>query len=110
MAESATTKGVELEEHLADTDEEDNGDENSRTMFLKELNLILILSFLSLSSEQVDFDATETNENVKANQEHKVVSDSRFRKLGGINKYRASEPETQRFSTKFRDCRHCRKM
>ncbi|XP_069144257.1 uncharacterized protein [Solanum lycopersicum] len=110
MDESAATKGVELEEHLVDTDEEDNGDENSRTLFFKELNLILIISFLSLSSEQVDFDASETNENVKANQIHKVVSGSRLRKRGGINKYRASEPETQRVSTKFRDCRHRRKI
>ncbi|CAN4108379.1 unnamed protein product [Withania somnifera] len=109
MAESAATKGMELQEHLVDT-EEDNGDENSRTLFLKELNLILILSFLSLSSEELDVDATEINENVKANQEHKVVSDSRFRKRGGINKYGTMKPDTQRFSTKFRDCRHCRKM
>ncbi|XP_055817158.1 uncharacterized protein LOC129886482 isoform X1 [Solanum dulcamara] len=106
----AASKGMELEEHLVDTNEEDNGDENLRTLFLKELNLILILSFLSLSSEELDFDATEINESGKANQEHKVVSDPRFRKRGGINKYRAVEPETQRHSTKFRDCRHCLKM
>lgn len=110
MAESAANKGMELEEHLVVDTEEDNDDENSRTLFLKELNLILILSFLSLSSEELDFDTTEINENVKANQEHKVVSDPRFRKGGGIDKYRAIKPEIQRFSTKFRDCRHCRRM
>ncbi|KAM3282472.1 hypothetical protein P3S67_026117 [Capsicum chacoense] len=110
MAESAATNGMEVEEHLVDT-EEDNCNENSRTLFLKELNLILILSFLSLSSEELDFDGTtEVHENVKDKQEHKVVSDPRVRKRSGINKYRTIEPNTQRFSTKFRDCRHCRKM
>ncbi|XP_009610005.1 uncharacterized protein [Nicotiana tomentosiformis] len=108
MAESATM-GMELEEELVDT-EEDNRDENARTIFLAELNLIQIISFLSLSSEELDFEAVEINENAKAHQEHKAVSDLRSRKRGGIKKYKNIEPEIQSFSTKIRDCRHSRRM
>ncbi|XP_060218472.1 uncharacterized protein LOC132645481 [Lycium barbarum] len=108
MGESAAIQGMVQEEHLVDT-EEDNGDENSRALFLKELNLVLILSFLSLSSEELDFEAKEINENVKVQQQQKVVSHLRCRKRG-INKYNTVEPEIQRSSTKFRDCRHCRRM
>ncbi|XP_059312519.1 uncharacterized protein LOC132063811 [Lycium ferocissimum] len=106
MGESAAIKGMVQEEHLVDTEE----DENSRALFLKELNLVLILSFLSLSSEELDFEAKEINENVKVQQQQKVVSHLRCRKRGGINQYNTVEPEIQRSSTKFRDCRHCRRM
>ncbi|XP_055808752.1 uncharacterized protein LOC129877298 [Solanum dulcamara] len=101
MAES-TTRTIKLEEQLMDIEEE-KVDEKPRELFLAELNLVLILSFFSLSSEEGKLE-------IDNDKDHNVISKINSTKRGGINKYRATEHEFPRFQTKIKDCRHCRRM
>nr|XP_009626772.1 uncharacterized protein LOC104117421 [Nicotiana tomentosiformis] len=105
MVES-TTMAMKLEEQLVNIEEEKSY-EKPRELFLAELNLVLILSFLSLSSEERSFEELEID---KDHEEHNIVSNVNFRKRGGMNNYRATEPQMPRFQTKIRDCRHSRRM
>ncbi|KAL3325863.1 hypothetical protein AABB24_036873 [Solanum stoloniferum] len=107
MAESTSTT-TKLEEQLMDREEE-KGDEKLRELFLAELNLVLVLSFFSLSSEERKLEEFEID-NDKDHQEHNIISKVNTMKRGGINKYRATEHEFPRFQTKIKDCRHCRRM
>ncbi|OIT27788.1 PREDICTED: uncharacterized protein LOC109213484 [Nicotiana attenuata] len=106
MVES-TTMATKLEEQLVNMEEE-KGDEKPRELFFAELNLVLILSFLSLSSEERNFEKLEID-NDKDHQEDNIVSKVNFRKRG-MNNYRTTEPQVPRFQTKIRDCGHCRRM
>ncbi|KAM3204552.1 hypothetical protein P3L10_027961 [Capsicum annuum] len=100
---------MNLEEQLVDI-EEAKGDEKPRDqLFLAELNLVLILSFFSLSSEERKLEKLEID-NDKDHQAHNVISKLNSKKRGGINKYRTTEHEFPRFQTKIKDCRHCRRM
>ncbi|KAK4364164.1 hypothetical protein RND71_015522 [Anisodus tanguticus] len=89
---------MELEEQLVDMEEE-KGDDKPRELFLAELNLVLILSFFSLSSEERKLEELEIDHD-KDHQTHNS------KKRGGINKYRATEHEFPRFQTKIKDCRY----
>ncbi|MCD7450493.1 hypothetical protein HAX54_004675 [Datura stramonium] len=86
-------------------------EEKPRKLFLGELNLVLILSFLSLSSEEQNYEELEIH-NDKDHQSHNnLVSKLNSRKLrGGMNQYRTTVPEMHRFHTKIKDSRHCRRM
>lgn len=99
MAES-TTRTMKLEEQLMDIEEE-KGDEKPRELFLAELNLVLVLSFFSLSSEERKLEELE----IDNDKDHNVISKINSKKRGGINKYRATEHEFPRFQTKIKDCR-----
>ncbi|XP_059302802.1 uncharacterized protein LOC132054856 [Lycium ferocissimum] len=100
---------MKLEEQLVDMEEE-KGDEKPRELFLAELNLVLILSFFSLSSEERKLEELEID-NDKDYQAHNFISKLKSKKRGGINKYRATDQhEFPRFQTKIKDCRHCRRM
>ncbi|KAG5579432.1 hypothetical protein H5410_050059 [Solanum commersonii] len=102
MAESTSTT-TKLEEQLMDREEE-KGDEKLREMFLVELNLVLVLSFFSLSSEERKLEEFEID-NDKDHQQHNIISKVNSKKRGAITKYRATEHEFPRFQTKIKDCR-----
>ncbi|CAN4099450.1 unnamed protein product [Withania somnifera] len=89
--------------------EEEKGDEKPRDLFLAELNLVLILSVFSLSSEERKLEELEID-NDQDHQAYNVISKLNSRKRGGVNKYRTTEHEFPRFQTKIKDCRHCRRM
>ncbi|CAN4125003.1 unnamed protein product [Withania somnifera] len=99
---------MKLEEKIVDVKEE-KGDEKPRELFLAELNLVLILSFFSLSSEERKLELLEID-NDQDHQAHNVISKLNSRKRGGLTKYRTTEHEFPRFQTKINDCRHCRRM
>ncbi|KAL6982013.1 hypothetical protein U1Q18_023631 [Sarracenia purpurea var. burkii] len=82
----------------------------TKTNFLAELNLILILSFLSLSGEECpDLEETDGKENLKDLEEKHTVSRLRTGRRE-MNESKIVESRTPRFQTKIKDCRHCRRM
>uniref|UniRef100_A0A3Q7ID27 Uncharacterized protein n=1 Tax=Solanum lycopersicum TaxID=4081 RepID=A0A3Q7ID27_SOLLC len=104
MAEFTSTS-TKLEEQVMDREEE-KGDEKPRELFLAELNLVLVLSFFSLSSEERKLEEFEID-NDKDHQEHNIISKVSSKKRGGINKYKATDQhEFPRFQTKIKDCRY----
>ncbi|TMW81919.1 hypothetical protein EJD97_007404 [Solanum chilense] len=108
MAEFTSTS-TKLEEQVMDREEE-KGDEKPRELFLAELNLVLVLSFFSLSSEERKLEEFEID-NDKDHQEHNIISKVNSKKRGGFNKYKVNDQhEFPRFQTKIKDCRHCRRM
>ncbi|XP_058225679.1 uncharacterized protein LOC131334590 [Rhododendron vialii] len=116
MAETAIEKNQE-ECKMVGTDNEENGENRdsdaylgTSTTFLGKLNLVLILSFMSLSAEEcIDFEEIEKNENVKFPEAKDTISRLHARKRE-INEFKVVESRTPRFQTKIRDCRHCRRM
>ncbi|CAI9763838.1 unnamed protein product [Fraxinus pennsylvanica] len=73
---------------------------------LAELNLILVLSSLSLSSEECPNLEETSAENRK--EKHKISNLQTRRRE--ISEFRSPERQISRVHTKIRDCRHCRKM
>ncbi|CAK9165809.1 unnamed protein product [Ilex paraguariensis] len=99
------------EEEDEEKENGDNGPSSSEnTSFLTELNLILLLSFLSLSSEECyDSEEVKETENIK---DHKVVqtaSRSQTRRQN-VKEFKALDRQAPRLQTKIRDCRHNRRM
>lgn len=80
--------------------------------FLMELNLVLILSFLSLSAEErLDYQAIKPKDLIK--HPNPKGSDSTlhvYKHESKANEFRAFERQTHKFQTKIRDCRHSRRM
>ncbi|XP_022896457.1 uncharacterized protein LOC111410385 [Olea europaea var. sylvestris] len=112
MAESA------VKEAAANEGEEENVEENIENkgpldtdmdMFaLAELNLILVLSSLSLSSEECPNLKGKSVENRK--EKHKVSTLQTRRPRPEINELRSAKRQISRVHTNIRDCRHCRRM
>ncbi|KAI8544996.1 hypothetical protein RHMOL_Rhmol07G0008800 [Rhododendron molle] len=95
MAETAIEKNQE-ECKMVGTDNEENGENRdsdaylgTSTTFLGKLNLVLILSFMSLSAEEcIDFEEIEKNENVKFPEAKDTISRLHARKRE-INEFKA---------------------
>lgn len=72
--------------------------------FLRELNLVLILSFLSLSAEErLDSQAIKPKDLIKHPNPKGTDSSLHVPK---VNEFRALERQTHKFQTKIRDCRY----
>ncbi|GAA0176317.1 hypothetical protein LIER_42060 [Lithospermum erythrorhizon] len=97
---------------------EENEEENkkfnstisSNEAFLGELNLVLILSYLSCSEEIVDLKEVKETEYIKE-QIAKHSSSSPRKKARETSDFRAvGRLQTSRFQQKMVDCRHSRRM
>ncbi|KAL3517260.1 hypothetical protein ACH5RR_024162 [Cinchona calisaya] len=81
---------------------------------LKELNLLIILSFLSLSPEE-SLNLEEINEKMESShkdskQRHPLSANLQIIKEREMYESRSPERQSPRFQTKIRDSRHCRRM
>ncbi|KAM7472277.1 hypothetical protein LguiA_010460 [Lonicera macranthoides] len=85
-------------------EEQENADTSRK--FLTELNLLLILSFLSLSTEE--FLSCEEIEKME-NDAKSAISRSQMHRQQ-VDQFKAFERRTPKFQTKIRDCRHSRRM
>lgn len=111
MAETGIEKNQEdckMVEGENEENRENRGSEaylGTSTTFLGKLNLVLILSFFSLSGEEcIDFEEKEKNENGKFLEAKDTVSRLHTKKRE-INAFKVVESRTPRFQTKIRDCR-----
>lgn len=95
------------------TEEEEETGEGSNTSLLAGLNLVLIMSFLSLSAEdRSNFDEIhelETGDFVQ--HKHCVTKSSlQTRRRQIMSQFPAVERQSSRVHTKIRDSRHCRRF
>lgn len=89
------------------TESEENGEgASTSTTFLPELNLILIVCFLSLSGEEVNSLETKMVDNVVRDDhrppQHAHLQMNRRR----VNEFRALDSRPIKFQTKIKDCRY----
>ncbi|XP_019168281.1 PREDICTED: uncharacterized protein LOC109163997 [Ipomoea nil] len=91
----------------------ENGEGANASTFLSELNLILIVSFLSLSGEEVNSLETKMVDNVVRDDhrptDHAVVADLQMKRRR-VNEFKALGSRPIKFQTKIKDGRHCRRM
>lgn len=82
-----------------------NGDTSE---FLMELNLVMILSFLSLSAEEkLDFQTIKPKDLIKhTNPKGSDATLHAYKHESKVNEFRALERQTHKFQTKIRDCRY----
>ncbi|KAL3622213.1 hypothetical protein CASFOL_033624 [Castilleja foliolosa] len=96
-------------DHHHHHEEEENADlETNNKFHLSGLNLAMILSFLSSSSD----DSHNSNETIHDTQmgnhtKHGSCSQARRRE---INQFPAVERQSSKVHTKIRDSRHCRRL
>lgn len=108
MAEPMMNKDEENE--LIDKVGADEEEEETNTSLVGGLNLVLILSFLSLSAEErLSLDETTLHE-IRDNYSHKTKncgsrSDLRTRRRE-MSQFPAMERQTSKVHTKIRDCRY----
>lgn len=89
---------------VKEEEEEENGDTSGK--FLTELNLLLILSFLSLSTEEfLSCEEIEKMEIDKENDAKRAISRSHTHRRQ-VDQFKAFEQKTPKFQTKIRDCRY----
>ncbi|KAI3449248.1 hypothetical protein Pfo_005913 [Paulownia fortunei] len=113
MAEAEVN--MEQENKLADKEEEEDTNEETNldrnTCVLAGLNLVLILSSLSLSDEErLDFEEIDERESGNCNHKAKQCG-SRSNiptRRQQVNGFRAVERQMSKVQT--RDCRHCRRL
>ncbi|KAH6803288.1 hypothetical protein C2S51_034734 [Perilla frutescens var. frutescens] len=102
------------DEHEEEEGEEETGEENNNTSLLAGLNLVLIMSFLSLSEEdRSNFDEIQEFETGDFDQQQKhCVSKSSLqtRRQRMMNQFPAVERQSSRVHTKIRDSRHGRRF
>ena len=103
---------IDKENNLAEEDEEENGETNASTI-LAGLNLVTIMSLLSLSEEErSNFDEIQEMEtgNNERKAKHGVSKSSLQAKRQQVNQFPALARQTTRVQTKIRDSRHCRRF
>ncbi|KAK6158850.1 hypothetical protein DH2020_006164 [Rehmannia glutinosa] len=90
--------------------EEENRENN--TSLLAGLNLVLILSFLSLSTEECSNLDENTDQDMQTGDyNHKAKHGSCFQTTRRqISRFPAVERQTSKVHTKIRDFRHCRRF
>ncbi|KAH6829401.1 hypothetical protein C2S53_016829 [Perilla frutescens var. hirtella] len=95
-------------------EEEEIGEGNNNTSLLAGLNLVLIMSFLSLSEEdRSNFDEIQEFETGDFDQQQKHCmskSSLQTRRRRMMNQFPAVERQSSRVHTKIRDSRHCRRF
>nr|GMC86656.1 uncharacterized protein LOC109163997 [Ipomoea batatas] len=100
-AESVVT--TESEERV-----EENGEGASASTFLPELNLILIVCFLSLSGDEINSLETKMVDNVVRDDhrptDHAVVADLHMKRRR-VSEFKALGSRPIKFQTKIKDCR-----
>lgn len=112
--ERAMKNVVEREEEDDMMGKEEETESSGTGCSIQELNLILILAFLSLSAEDERLDFEEIKQThhdlVDPKGKHSTsFKDLRQRQLN-INGFRAPERQTSRLHTKIQDCRHGRRI
>lgn len=101
---------IEEEERHGENGERDSSYLGPNSSFLTELNLVLIVSYLSLSEDEcLNVDEIEKVEAVKNKEPKDNISRLQAQKRK-LQEPKLFEQRMQKFQTKIRDCRHCRKM
>ncbi|KAK4415868.1 hypothetical protein Salat_2694200 [Sesamum alatum] len=108
-------KMAEVERKMEEEQREEEEEEGSTTSVLAGLNLVMILSSLSVSDEEsLNFEEVEEREiggrNCNTRGRRGVSRPSFPTRRHETNEFRAVERQMAKAQTKIRDCRHSRKM
>ncbi|KAG8391917.1 hypothetical protein BUALT_Bualt01G0236800 [Buddleja alternifolia] len=104
-----------MAEPVVNMDQENKIVEEDQTneSLLAGVNLIMILSFLSLSPDEKRSNLKEIEEMGSCKYYHKAkdaVSRSNFPRRREVNGFPSVERHAAKVHTKIRDCRHCRRL
>ncbi|KAK4418547.1 hypothetical protein Salat_2267500 [Sesamum alatum] len=106
-------EGEEEDDQTSYEQDNDTSNLETNTSLLAGLNLVLMVSFLSLSPDECsNFDETQDTESGNHNHiaKHGVSRSDFHARRRQVNQFPAADRQTSKVHTKIRDSRHCRRL